>query len=180
MKYTKVAIRFAEAILDAVPAGTDIESVLADLRDVQASIEGSRELKLFFESPVISQKKKAETVRALFSGRVSDYVISVLLLLVEKGRETIVLQILDTVMEERRRREGIIRSHVRSAVTLSDDQRVKLVEALAAVSGKTVEAEYSVAPALMGGLLVQLDDTVYDGSVQQQLRRLRTRFVSGR
>lgn len=180
MRNTRVAQRYAEAILDAVPDGADIEAVLADLRDVQASIEGSRELKLFFESPVIAQKKKAEAVQALFSGRVSDYVISVLLLLVEKRREDIVLLILSTVMEVRRRREGIVRTHVQSAVTLDDEQRAKLSDALGEASGKTVEAEYSVDMALIGGLLVRLDDTVYDGSVQHQLKRLRTRFVSGR
>ncbi len=180
MQYTKVAQRYAEAILDAVPEGTAIETLLTDLQDVRASIEGSHELKLFFESPVISQTRKADAVRALFSGRVSDYVLSVLLLLIEKGRENLVLAILEAVMDERRRRAGIVRTQINSAVTLSEEQRARLSEALAAASGKQVEAEYRVAPELMGGLLVRLDDTVYDGSVQQQLKRLRARFVSGR
>jgi F-type H+-transporting ATPase subunit delta len=180
MRNTRVAQRYAEAILDAIPDGADIEAMLSDLRDVQASIEGSRELKLFFQSPVIAQKKKAEAVQALFSGRVSDYVLSVLLLLVEKRREDIALLILETVMDVRRRREGIVHTHVQSAVTLSDEQRGKLAYALGVASGKTVEAEYSVDTALMGGLLVRLDDTVYDGSVQHQLKRLRTRLISGR
>ncbi|MDT8322621.1 MAG: ATP synthase F1 subunit delta [Bacteroidota bacterium] len=180
MRYTRVAHRYAEAILDATPEGSEVETMLADLRDVQASIEGSRELKLFFESPVISQKKKAEAVQALFSGRVSDYVLSVLLLLVEKGRETLVLLILSAVMDVHRRRQGIVRTHVRSAVTLGEEQRARLVQALGAASGKRVEAQYSVDPSLMGGLLVRLDDTVYDGSVLRQLDRLRTRFISGR
>ncbi len=180
MRYTKVAFRYAKAILDAAPEGTDIATVLGDLQDVHASITGSHELKLFFESPVISEQKKGEAVRALFTGRISDYVLSVLLLLVEKGRENLVLLIIDAAMDLHREREGIIRTHVTSAVALSEDQRTQLAAALHATSGKKVDAAYSVEPALMGGALVRLGDTVYDGSIQNQLKRLRTRLISGR
>ncbi|MCB2204106.1 ATP synthase F1 subunit delta [bacterium] len=180
MSHSKVSHRYAEAILNAIPQGMDIESVLGDLRDVQASIAASHELQLFFESPVIASKKKAEAVRALFENHVSGYVLSVLLLLVEKGREDIVLPIIEAVHDQRRQREGIIRTEVRSAVALGDDQRAQLVEALAGASGKHIEAVYEQDEALMGGLQVRLGDTVYDGSVQHQLERLRKRFISGR
>jgi F-type H+-transporting ATPase subunit delta len=179
MRNTKVATRYALAILEAVPESITASSVIEDLQDILASISASSELKLFFESPIISEKKKAEAIQALFAGRVSEYVISVLLLLVEKGRENIVTDIIEMVLDLRRQQLGIIQTRVSSAVALSDDQREKLTAALAATSGKNIEAEYSVDPALMGGVLVRLGDTVYDGSVQQQLRRLRTRFVSG-
>lgn len=180
MKNSRVAQRYAEAILDAVPEGMDVGTVLGDLGDIQSSIVASHELRLFFESPIISQKKKAEAVTALFEQRVSAYVLSVLQLLVDKKREDLVLLIIDAVFDLRRQREGILRTAVRSATTVGEDQRTKLMEALAGVSGKRIEAEYEEDAALMGGLQIRLGDTVYDGSVQHQLNRLRARLISGR
>lgn len=180
MSTIRFAIRYAEAILDAIPADSSVDTVIGELQDVQASVEASRELQLFFESPVIAPAKKAEAVKALFQDRIGAYVLSVLLLLVEKNRESAVLDIIVQVLELRRQREGVLSTTVRSAVELDDAQRTKLVNALEAASGKHIEADYAVAPDLVGGLVVRMGDTVYDGSVQHQLKRLRDRFVSGR
>lgn len=89
------------------------------------------------------------------------------------------LEIIDAVFELRREREGILVTSVHSAVDLSDGQRAALQSALERASGKRVETQYGVDAELMGGLTVRLGDTVYDGSVRRQLRRLRDRFVSG-
>lgn len=180
MSNLRFATRYAEAIVDAIPADTSAEAVIGELQDVQASIEASRELRLFFESPVIAPAAKAKTVKALFADRVGPYVLSVLLLLVEKNREAAVLDIIEQVFDLRRQREGVLATTVRSAIELSDAQRSALENALATASGKRVEAEYAVAPELVGGLVVRMGDTVYDGSVQHQLKRLRDRFVTGR
>ncbi|PLX22978.1 MAG: ATP synthase F1 subunit delta [Ignavibacteria bacterium] len=180
MSTLRFATRYAEAILDAIPADSSPETVIAELQDVQASVEASRELRLFFESPVIATDTKAEAVKALFQDRVSPYVVSVLLLLVEKRRESAVLAIITQVLVLRRAREGVLTTTVSSAVELDDGQRATLINALETTSGKRIEAEYAVDPDLVGGLIVRMGDTVYDGSVQHQLKRLRDRFVTGR
>jgi F-type H+-transporting ATPase subunit delta len=118
-------------------------------------------------------------VKGLFEGRISAYTLGALLLLVEKSREDILLQIIEAVFTLHREREGIIRSRITSAVELPEEQRVRLAGALQKVSGKKVETEYVTDPDIMAGLVVRLGDTVYDGSVRRQLQRLRARFISG-
>jgi F-type H+-transporting ATPase subunit delta len=180
MSTLRITSRYAEAILDAVPEGTTPEAVVQELRDIQASIDASSELKLFFLSPIISQTKKAETVKALFQGRTSDYVISALLLLVEKRREDLILDIIPVIIDLLRARQGVIATAVQSAVEMSEEQRAHLETALETASGKRVEADYVIQPELVAGLVVRLGDTVYDGSVRNQLKRLRDRLISGR
>lgn len=180
MSNTRVAYRYAEAILDSVPEGMSTESVMQELQDVRRSIEKSRELHLFFMSPIIAQTQKAAGVDALFGDRVSPFVLSVLQLLIEKQREDLILDVILAVYDLRREREGILSTTIRSAVELTDDQRRALQDALSAASGKRVDAVYDIDPLLIGGVTVRLGDTVYDGSVRQQLKRLRDRFVRGR
>ncbi|MFZ1729771.1 MAG: ATP synthase F1 subunit delta [Bacteroidota bacterium] len=179
MSIARIAHRFAKAILDAVPEKTDSSDFFKDLQDVQSSIHQSHELLLFFQSPVISQIQKRKAVDALFSDRVSAYTLEVLRFLVEKEREAYVVEIIEAVFELYREREGIVTTTINSAVAMTTDQQTTLNSALERMSGKRVEAKYGVDDALLGGLTVRLGDTIYDGSVRHQLKRLRDRFVSG-
>ena len=180
MSTVRIAKRYAEAVLDAIPEGMAADDLISELVDVRSSIRQSRELQLLFESPIIPGKKKTEAVEALFTGKVSAYTLSVLTLLIEKGREEVLVDIIDAVIELRRMREGILATAVHSAVELSEQDRTALQDALASVSGKRIDAQYGVDADLVGGVTVRLGDTVYDGSVRRQLKRLRDRFVSGR
>ncbi|MCZ7555300.1 MAG: ATP synthase F1 subunit delta [Bacteroidia bacterium] len=176
---SRAASRYALAILDARPDDVSLETLLRDLQDVRASVHASRELEMFFLSPIISRQHKHDAVKGLFEGRISAYTLGALLLLVEKSREDLLVEIIEAVFTLHREREGIIRSRITSAVDLPEEQRVRIAEALQKVSGKKVETEYVTDPDIMAGLVVRLGDTVYDGSVRRQLQRLRARFISG-
>jgi len=179
MNATRVASRYSEAILDSIPPSVTTDEFLRDILDLKTSIRNSRELLVFFESPVISRKRKSDSLVALFQGRLGEHVLSVLKLLVEKNREKYILVIIDAVINLHLQRSNIMTSKVESAVALSDEQRNALTEALENLSGKHIDADYTVDPSLIGGVLVRIGDTVYDGSIRSGLQRLHARLVAG-
>jgi F-type H+-transporting ATPase subunit delta len=73
-----------------------------------------------------------------------------------------------------------VRATVTSAVPLADAQRQALIAAFERKLGRTVLAESRVDPQLLGGIVVDVEGTVYDGSVRTQLRTLATRIAGGR
>jgi F-type H+-transporting ATPase subunit delta len=73
-----------------------------------------------------------------------------------------------------------VRATITSAAPLSDAQRQELVAAFERKLGRTVLAEASVDPQLLGGVVVDVDGTVYDGSVHTQLQALANRIAGGR
>jgi F-type H+-transporting ATPase subunit delta len=74
---------------------------------------------------------------------------------------------------------GVQRARVRSARALSDAQQERLRRALGARLGREIALEVSVEPALLGGLVAQVGDLVFDGSLRTQLRQLRSSLASG-
>jgi F-type H+-transporting ATPase subunit delta len=74
-------------------------------------------------------------------------------------------------------RAGKTRASVRAASELSDEQRQRLQRALSARVGREVELAVEVDPGLLGGLVAQVGDVVYDGSLRTQLRQLRERLA---
>jgi F-type H+-transporting ATPase subunit delta len=71
--------------------------------------------------------------------------------------------------EERGRRVA----EVRSAVELDDDEYIRLVEALERTAGRPVKVRVQIEPSLLGGMAVEIGDTVIDGSVRHRLDQLR-------
>ena len=63
-------------------------------------------------------------------------------------------------------------------VPLSNKQKATLLQNLQSVTGKKIQANYSLDPALLGGAVVRIGDTIYDGSVRNQLNRLRDRLTA--
>ena len=179
MMVSRVAYRYAEAALDAIPEGLDAEALLSDLADLRSTIQASRELLLFFQSPVISDVMKKNAVEALFKSRMHDYVLVVINLLLEKRRESLILEIIEGMFELQRKRLGIRVSKISSAVELDAEQKKSLQAVLEQATGSKIEAGYNIRPEIKGGVLVRIGDTVYDGSLQHQLRLLRKRFATG-
>ena len=75
-------------------------------------------------------------------------------------------------------RYGIITADIQSAVPLSDAQKSRLREKLSALTGKTVELSCKVDPALIGGIRLTVNNTLFEGSVRAKLDQMRASLAS--
>jgi len=176
MSQRTVARRYATALYEEAKEAGVLDAVDDDVLMLRRSLESTRELSRFFESPVIPQEKKDTIVRELLEGRVEDLTLRFLRLLVEKDRETLAKAILDQYQSLRDEHRGIVDATVTVAYPLADEDREALVEALEERTGKTIRLDVEENPDLIGGLVIQIGDRVFDGSVRNQLNELRDRF----
>jgi F-type H+-transporting ATPase subunit delta len=77
-----------------------------------------------------------------------------------------------------RERQGITEAQISSAVELNAAQKKAMSSTLERLTGKRVEAKFSLEPELLGGAVVRVGDTVYDGSLRSRLNELRARLAS--
>jgi F-type H+-transporting ATPase subunit delta len=82
------------------------------------------------------------------------------------------------VQELVRKRQGIVEARVSSAIELTATQKAELAFTLERMTGQRVEASFSLDPGLLGGAVVRLGDTIYDGSLRTQLNELRMRLAA--
>ena len=75
-------------------------------------------------------------------------------------------------------RQGITQATVTSATELTAQEREELGAALAKLTGEKVQARFTTDSALIGGAVVRICSTIYDGSVRTQLERMRARMIS--
>lgn len=179
MRLSRVARRYAQALLDAAAGAQREERVAADLDMLHALIQGSPELRMLLKSPVVKREKKQQALRAAFQGRVEPLTLEFIGLLAEKGREQALPQVVEAFRRLRNERLGIVALDVTTATPLSPEQSDAIRRRFEQLTKKTVTMAVAVDAALKGGFAARLGDTVYDGSIRRQLELLRERFAAG-
>lgn len=169
----KAARRYAKAYLQIAIEQDNVSNILEDVLTIKNTIDSSRDLVLFLKSPIIKSGDKRKALEEIFGDQIQPMTQEFLTLLVRKGREKLLGQIMDGFIESYNEYAGIIEVSVSTAMKLSEDQKQRLSEALEKATGKQVDFDYHLNKELMGGMSVRIDDTVIDGTVRHKINRLK-------
>lgn len=174
-----IADRYADAIfqaaqdLDRTSNGNVTEQVDSNLADVAALLQDNADLARLWMHPVVAAADKKAMVQQLFGGKVHPLALNLMQLLFDKKRGTQFEAIQKAYRErfDRTRRRATVK--VTSALPLDSNQVESLRHELATKLSKDVHVDTSVDAALLGGLVVQIEDQVIDGSLRGRLEALR-------
>ena len=170
---TEISKEYAEALFLLACEEGEEKGIMTALEDTAELLHKTPELMELLSSPGIPLKERQEVARSVFGGSLPQHLLSFILLLCEKGR----IRSFESCVEEYRRllqiKESVIRAKVVSAVPLTEDEIRGLTRNLEKKSGKTVVLDCSVDPSLLGGLIVEMNGTVMDGSLRHRLREVK-------
>lgn len=176
-----VAVRYARALVDVVTqpgaASGQPAAVREQLRAFEQVLKSSRELKNVLETPAVAAAQKRAVVERL--GQLlglSRPSLNFLFVLLDHRRLKLLDRILDLFERMLDERQGVAHAEVVTAAQLNDRQQELLRQALEALTGRQVHAQFAVDPRLVGGAVTRIGSTVYDGSVRGQLRQLQQRL----
>ena len=177
MGVQRIASRYAKSLIDLSIERGNLERVLADIEVLRAASR-SRDFMLMLKSPVVKADKKQQIVHALFRHKFDDLTVAFLDILFRKGREAHILDIATSFEEQFKRHKGITSVRVRTATDLDPAVVGQIRDILQAspVTSATVELSVEVDPELIGGFVIELDDRLYDASIQHKLALLRKEF----
>ena len=173
----RLATRYAEALIDAANELHVLKPVSDDLILIRRIIKESHDFQLFLKSPVIKKEKKQAVISATFRSVVQPLTFQFLSLLIEKDREQALAGMIAAFFEQQDVNQGIVHVQVKTAAALSQQQAAQLKQRFETYSKKKIVIDQSVDTHLIGGLIARIGDTVFDGSVKQQLENLRKRFA---
>jgi F-type H+-transporting ATPase subunit delta len=175
-----LARRYARALFDIGKEEGQVRRSLSEVEDFSGALESSAELREAMESAYISRQVKQTALVSLLSS--TDYLESTksfLSLLVEKGRMNVLPAILDELRRMTEEYEGIERVVVTVPIALSASQKDLLRAVLEKRTGKKILLDESIDPEILGGMIVRMGSTVYDGSVSTQIQQIRQNLQKG-
>jgi len=175
-----VASTYARAFADVVlDARLDADRSIAELRAVASLLAESSELRRVWENPAIpaEQKRRVLDVVAKRDG-LSTQVRNLIAVVIDHRRIHFLGTIVTQLEKELDARLGFAEAEIISARELGDAEKREFETQVGKLTGKKVRARYGQDTSLLGGALVRIGSTIYDGSVKGQLQRLKEAISS--
>ena len=172
-----VAERYAAALAEVALERKLADKVKSDLGAFVEAFFSSGDLRNALESPVVSADVKHRVIQEVTAKMgVDGAVRNFIFLIVDHRRTEMLHEVLAALYQQLNMRLGIAEAEVRSARELSAAEKQQLTAVLERRTGKKIEASFRQDKTLLGGAVVRVGSTIYDGSVREQLNRLRERL----
>lgn len=175
-----LALRYAHAFA-AVAASThlDVAAAQQQLRDFSGTMAGSHELREVLMNPSIAKPQKLKVLDAI-AARIGMFpqVRNFLAVIMEHQRLAELDEILTEYHAVADEQSGFAEAEITSAHDLNAEDRAQLEAQVTKLAGGRIRATYRQDATLLGGAVVRIGSTVYDGSIRAQLQQLKQRLVN--
>jgi F-type H+-transporting ATPase subunit delta len=172
-----VAERYAAALADVAAERKNSDEVRRELETFVEAFFSIPDLRNALESPALNAEVKRKVIAEIAAKMgIHSEVRNFIYLVVDHRRTEMLPQIQEAFREELNARLGIVEAEVTSARELSAGEKKELTSVLEKRTGKKVETRFQEDRELLGGAVVRLGSTIYDGSVRDQLDRLREKL----
>lgn len=175
-----VASTYARAFADVVfSERLDAAQATSGLRRIAALFSESVELRRVWENPAVPADQKRNLLDAIAQREgIQRPVRNLIAVLIDHRRLPFLPRILEQLEKELDARLGFAEAQISSARDLDASERRVLEAQIEKTTGKKVRASYGLDPSLLGGAVVRIGSTIYDGSVKGQLERIKDAISS--
>ncbi|MBP7764267.1 MAG: ATP synthase F1 subunit delta [Deltaproteobacteria bacterium] len=171
---SNISKRYARAFFEIAEEEKKLEQYYAELRQFSSLVEGNKDLKDFLANPIFEQESKKKILEQIIGKlSLSSMTVNFLKLLVDKKRidvlpdiETCYRQLMDETLKK-------VRVTVKTAFPLSGEMQNHILAGLKKMTGRDVEVTLEDDQSLLGGIVIGVGDTLYDGSIKNQLNNMR-------
>lgn len=170
-----VAGRYARAFAEVVvQRHMDADKTVQEFTQVAELVGVSHELRNVFLNPAVDHKQKISLLDVIIKRIGGPKVLrNFVAVLIDHKRIGHIGEIAELFKQELDQRMGIAEARISSARELTAAEKKSLERRLAAMTGKTIRATYKEDAGLLGGAVVRVGSTIYDGSVRGRLQRIK-------
>jgi F-type H+-transporting ATPase subunit delta len=175
-----VASTYARAFADVVlSAHLDASRAVGGLREIARLLSENAILKRVWENPAVPAEQKRKVLDAIVQREGIDKPVrNLIAVLIDHHRVPFLPRIIEQLEKELDSRLGFAEAQISSVRELADAEKRALEAQVAKTTGKKVRAQYALDSSLLGGAVVRVGSTIYDGSVKGQLERIREAITS--
>jgi F-type H+-transporting ATPase subunit delta len=175
-----VASTYARAFADVVmDTHLDADRSIAQLRTIASLLTESADLRRVWENPAIPAEQKRKVLDVIAQrDEISKQVRNLVAVLIDHRRVHFLEPIIRQLEKELDARLGFAEAEITSARALADAEKREFETQVGKLTGKKVRAHYEQDSTLLGGAVLRIGSTIYDGSVKGQLERLKEAITS--
>lgn len=178
MKGTKVASRYAQALLDLAVQEKVLDQVNSDMENFHAVCKESKDLSNMLKSPIIDSRRKVTALNAVFGKDMNKMSVSFFELIVKKSRASLLPEIAESFISLSKKQRNILDLYLTSASPLDAATKEKILQKVKAKFAGHINVIEQIDATLIGGFIVRVDDKQLDASIANQLTNLRNLLLN--
>jgi F-type H+-transporting ATPase subunit delta len=173
----EIAEVYARSLFEVAKENDVLDDVHEQLDEFTEALDENRELQVFFFSPYFSSEEKKDAIGKLVEDA-DEHFVRFLELLAERHRMPVIFRIRREFESLWAEENKLLPVTITSAVELDDDTVKKLQKEIEDQTGRRTELTTKVDPDVLGGLAVQVGNSIMDGTVRARLERLRRQVAT--
>lgn len=168
-----VVKRYATALFDLAASEGAMAKYEEEVKVIVKALHDEPDFMAVLQDHKVTREDKVSIVENVFTDKVSSPIVGLLVLLVNKGRQAEIINVLEAFLDMVKAESGIIKAVVTSAIPLKEAQLEALKEKLEASTKSKIELETIVDSSIIAGLIVRVGDKVVDASYKGELQTLK-------
>ncbi|MGN1182010.1 MAG: F0F1 ATP synthase subunit delta [Faecalibacillus sp.] len=169
--------RYAESLFDLAIEENKVNQYLQDIKLVNEVLESDRKIVQFFSHVLIDNNVKYQLIDKAFQDNVDKYVLNFLKLLVQSRRIRYIDDIVKCYIDLSNQYLGIEQGTIYTPFELSNQQIKDIEKAISKKENKKVTLDVKIDPSLVGGVKVQINHRVYDGTIKNKVEMLKKELL---
>ena len=166
----QVDTTYGNALFELAVEENIVDSLYEEANQLITILKDNEELRKLLNHPQIEKSEKKNLIERIFGKRVSDEITGLMIMVVEKGHITSMIDIFEFFVKQVKKAKNIGVASVTSAISLSDSQKAAIEKRLLQTTHYTsMEIDYKVDKSIIGGLVIRIEDRVVDSSIKTKL-----------
>lgn len=179
MPNPRLAARYAKSLIDLAGERNQLETVYEDMLFLQALCKNSREFTALLRSPVVNPDKKEAIIGAVTNGKVSELTNAFNRLLINKGRESNLPEIIVAFINQYKALKGIHTIKLTTATPVSEEIKKQIINRVQSQSNmQNIDLVTEVKEDIIGGFVLEIGDLLVDASIAYDLNKIKTQFLN--
>jgi|SRR5579862_8594506 len=179
MPNPRLAARYAKSLIDLSMEKNQLDAVYQDMLFLQAICLSNRDFVNLLRSPIIPSDKKEKIFKAIAQDRLGEITGIFNRLLIAKGREAYLPEIVSAFIQQYKDHKGISIVKLITAVPASDELKRLITDKLRTdMNLRQIELHTEINPEIIGGFVLEIGDKLVDASVAFDLHNIRKEFES--
>ena len=173
---TRAAIRYAKAVLDQANHAKISEVVFGDMKSIQETLAGSKELRVVLQSPVVKAEDKKQALLQIFEKN-SDVTKGLIQILSSNKRINLLGSVAGAYVDLYNNSKGVKVATVTTAVAITPEIQATVLSKVKQMTGsENVTIDNTIDERIIGGFILRVGDLQYNASIANQLGNLKREF----
>jgi len=178
MNYSKIAVRYAKAVFLLAEEKGQLKEIAANMESILEVEKEVPALLELYSNPILSSSQKKTVILEIFNNAYHEITLKFLELIIENRREEHISGVARNFIKRYRDSLGIKNAILTTAVSIDEEKRNEIIEIIKKTYNAEVKLDLKENPDLIGGFVLQVEDTQLDASISTQLKNIKQELLS--